>query len=84
MTCAEVVALCSEYVEGRMPFGRRLSFQLHLGICSLCRRYVRQMKVARATLGHLPDTPPSPEVAEALMHHFRSWKAGELPPETGS
>lgn len=75
ISCAQVVELVSDYVEGRMSFAERMRFQFHLGICSHCRAYVRQMKVAVAALGRMPAEPPPPEVADALIATFRDWKA---------
>ena len=44
LTCRELVTLVTEYLEGSLPFADQVRFQLHLGLCRDCRRYLRQMK----------------------------------------
>jgi len=74
LTCREIVELVTEYLEGRMPWMQRLQFQLHVGMCSACRRYLRQMRSTLRTLGTVPDQPLPKEVEQELVARFRSWK----------
>ncbi len=77
LICSQITELVTEYLEGRLPLGQRLRFQMHLGMCRHCRRYLSQMKTTIRTLGVL--RPASiPEVPEELMRRFRTWK-GQVP-----
>ncbi|MBI3071983.1 MAG: zf-HC2 domain-containing protein [Deltaproteobacteria bacterium] len=71
MTCKQLTELVTDYLEGRMPFWQRVSFQLHIGMCRHCRAYLRQMKLTITTLGKLPDEPMPPAVRDALLARFR-------------
>ena len=75
LTCKELVALITEYLEGSLSLTERLAFQLHLGMCRNCRAYLRQMK---GTVGVLRQLPPEealpPPVREELLERFREWK----------
>lgn len=74
LTCREVAELVTEYLEGRMSWMQRLQFQLHVGMCAVCRRYLRQMRATTKTLGKLPDEPLPKEVETELLDRFRAWK----------
>ena len=73
-TCKEVAQLITEYLEGTFSLSQKLRFQMHIGLCLACRNYLRQMKYTVATLRQLPSEPVPPEVKEALMNRFRTWK----------
>ncbi len=44
MSCKEVAALSSQYLDQELPLLRRLSLQLHLMACRTCRGLVRGMR----------------------------------------
>ncbi len=44
LRCRDVADLASDYVDGDLRRSRRLAVRLHLTICRLCRRYVRQLR----------------------------------------
>jgi len=74
LTCREMTELMTDYLEGRLTFGDRLRFQLHLGTCRHCRAYLKQMRHGIQTLGRLPDQPIPKELEAELLRRFRSWK----------
>ncbi|MGH7291048.1 MAG: anti-sigma factor family protein [Myxococcota bacterium] len=74
MTCAELVEIVTDYLEGAMPLRERMRFELHLAICPACRRYILQMKQTIETLGELPSEPIPADVEKALLERFRGWK----------
>lgn len=74
LTCREIAELVTEYLEGRMPWMQRLQFQFHIGMCSACRRYLRQMRSTLQTLGSLPTEPLPKELEVELLARFQSWK----------
>jgi len=77
LSCQQLTELVTEYLEGEMSLGGRLRFQVHLGMCSHCRRYLAQMRATVNTLGQVPDEPIPDQVRDELMERFRDWKQGE-------
>lgn len=74
VTCKEFTEGITDYLEGSQSVLRWLRFQMHLGLCLGCRRYLRQMKQTINKLGHLPNDPIPPAVREELLRRFRTWK----------
>jgi anti-sigma factor ChrR (cupin superfamily) len=67
--------LVTEYVEGDLSWGQWVRFQMHVGICVDCRRYLKQMQDTIAVAGQLPETPLDPDAHAVLLERFRDWKA---------
>ena len=74
LTCRQMTELVTDHLEGRLALGDRLRFQLHLGMCTYCRAYLRQMRQTIAALGRLPDDPMPAKIEDELLRRFRSWK----------
>ena len=75
LTCKEFTEAITDCLEGDLTFAQRVRFQMHLGMCMGCRRYLRQMKLTIRTLGRLPEEPIPPAVRDELLQRFRTWKA---------
>ena len=73
LTCQEVTRLVTDYLEGNLSWRDVIRFQLHLGMCIHCRRYLHDMKVTIRTLGMLPRGTVPDATMNALMERFRSW-----------
>jgi predicted anti-sigma-YlaC factor YlaD len=73
LTCQQMTALITDYLEGRMPFMDRARFQLHIGMCKHCRNNLRQMKLSVAVLGAMPPEPVPGEVMDSLLARFGDW-----------
>jgi len=71
LTCRQLTELVTEYLEGRMPFWRRVQFQMHLGMCRHCRAYLHQMRTTTDALGRLPEEPVPDDVEAELVERFR-------------
>ncbi|MBI3402139.1 MAG: zf-HC2 domain-containing protein [Acidobacteria bacterium] len=74
LTCKELAALVTDYLEGRQSFLERMRFELHLGMCRHCRAYLQQMRTTIDTLGNLPEESIPPEMSKQLLDRFRDWK----------
>ncbi|MGE0397030.1 MAG: anti-sigma factor [Kofleriaceae bacterium] len=74
LSCRDVTELVTDYVEGAMPYGERVSLWIHLAMCRHCRAYLRQYRDTIATLGHLPNDAPPPECRDELLRRFRDRK----------
>jgi predicted anti-sigma-YlaC factor YlaD len=79
LTCRELTELVTDYLEGRLSFGKRVQFRMHVGMCRHCREYLRQMKQTIRMLGKLPDQAMPDDVRNELMHRFRNWKRSTGP-----
>ncbi len=44
LTCEQVSARATEFLEGELTLRERLSIRLHLAMCIHCRRFYRQMR----------------------------------------
>jgi anti-sigma factor ChrR (cupin superfamily) len=75
LTCKEITDLVTEYAEGSLSFMDRIRFQMHIGMCRNCRRYVRQVKATAGALGLLPAPEMPPELEAELLRRFESWKS---------
>jgi anti-sigma factor RsiW len=73
MSCAEVVALVTDYLEGRLSWRERLRVRTHLAGCDGCSGYLAQMKQTIATLGRLPQEEIPQPVLDELMVAFRDF-----------
>jgi anti-sigma factor RsiW len=75
LTCAELVEIVTDYLEGRMPAAQRLRFDEHLAICRWCETYVSQMRDTVRLTGTLREEDLAPEARDALLAVFRDWKS---------
>lgn len=48
LSCKELVANSSDYLDNRLSLSRGLEVRLHLTLCVNCRRFVKQMKISQA------------------------------------
>ncbi|SNS13128.1 zf-HC2 domain-containing protein [Pseudomonas segetis] len=48
LSCKELVANSSDYLDNRLSLSRGLEVRLHLTLCVNCRRFIRQMKISQA------------------------------------
>ncbi|HEY6584604.1 MAG TPA: zf-HC2 domain-containing protein [Gaiellaceae bacterium] len=77
LTCAEVVELVTDYLEGRLSESERRRFDEHLTECDGCTAYVEQMRTTIAVSGRLSPPEPRAEFEERLLQAFRGWRSPE-------
>lgn len=65
LSCKELVARSSDYLDGQLTIGERLMVRQHLLFCRHCRRFLKQMRVAQATVRALPEQPVGDSAALA-------------------
>ena len=53
--CDELTRLASESLDRRLSLKERILIRLHLGMCVLCRRYCRQLRLIHEALKENPD-----------------------------
>jgi predicted anti-sigma-YlaC factor YlaD len=74
LTCAEVVALVTEYLEGGLSGLERERFEEHLGVCDWCLVYLEQMRQTIGSTARLREEGLDPRLQDALIDVFRGWK----------
>lgn len=74
LTCKQITELVTDYAEGQLRLTDQVRFWLHLGMCSHCRSYVRQLRATARALGKLPEPEIPPELQAELLRRFESWK----------
>jgi anti-sigma factor RsiW len=72
MTCAEVAARVTDYLDGALTAAERARFEAHLEGCEDCRRYVAQFAQTLNALGALRAGDPAPDCLDALLDAFRA------------
>ena len=72
-SCKDIAALVSQSLDQKPPLMKRLAIRLHVSMCSLCRRYEKQLRLLREGTGLYADPDVneteerlSPEVKERL------------------
>ena len=73
-TCSELVAVASDYIEGRLPPSERVRLESHLAECESCTTYLEQMRRTITLIGELRPEHVPPEALERLLGVFRTWK----------
>jgi anti-sigma factor RsiW len=72
MTCDEVAARVTDYLEGALSAADRARFESHLDDCDDCRAYVAQFAQTLNALGALRADDAAPEALDALLDAFRA------------
>jgi anti-sigma factor RsiW len=56
----------SNYLDGYLPWRKRLAVGTHLALCSACRRFLRQLRLVKAVLREQPDAALADSEARPL------------------
>ena len=73
LSCKEVLARHSEYIDGEMPAPDSEKWRAHLAACAVCARYDRVLRKGVSLLATKPEIEPEPE----FMLHLRYRLADE-------
>ncbi|MDP3814837.1 anti-sigma factor [Pseudomonas sp.] len=55
LSCKELVARSSDFLDKQLSFRQRLAVRRHLLACKNCRRFIKQMRLSQAVLRQLPQ-----------------------------
>ncbi|WAJ36308.1 zf-HC2 domain-containing protein [Pseudomonas sp. GOM7] len=74
LTCKELVAHSSDFLDGQLTLRQRLAVRAHLAMCGNCRRFIRQMKLTQAVIRQMPEgeLPELDALAERLAQNRRN------------
>lgn len=75
LSCREVSACASDYLDDHLPLLLRLRTGLHLASCADCRAYVRQVVLIQDAVSRLLKHLPSPIIRVHLRQRFRMRRA---------
>jgi predicted anti-sigma-YlaC factor YlaD len=75
ISCKQMTELVTDYLEGRLNFTQRLAFQMHLGMCKVCRAYLAQMRETVRLTGKASTVDMPAAVEAELLQRFRHWQA---------
>jgi anti-sigma factor (TIGR02949 family) len=70
-TCAEVVELVSDYLDGALPEPEAQRVSDHLAGCPGCTAYFEQVRATSASLGRVTADDLPPELRASLLEAFR-------------
>lgn len=70
LTCREVAAAATDYMENAGSASRRAGVWLHLRLCPNCREYLRQLGRSIGLVKRAAEAPPEPAQEEALVALF--------------
>ncbi|MCW2267611.1 hypothetical protein D3C77_134670 [compost metagenome] len=77
LSCKDLVARSSDYLDGQLTLGENLLARQHLLFCKNCRRFIKQMRLAQATIKALPEAPVDDvdEIVQRLTDARREQKS---------
>lgn len=70
LSCREVSACASDYLDDHLPLLLRLRTGLHLASCADCCTYLTQIALIAETCNFLPKHVPSPTNHLRIRRHF--------------
>ena len=76
LSCARIVELITDYLEGVLEESLRARFEEHLSYCPPCREYLAQMRATVEATGRLTEADVPAETMDALMEAFRGGNRG--------
>ena len=77
LTCQQAVELVTDYLEDRMPRGRRRRFEKHLRGCPNCTAYLDQIRTTIRLTGQVEPEQLDASTRDGLIDLYRRFTAGE-------
>ena len=74
-SCQDTAALVSQGLDRRLPLAKRLGARLHLSMCSVCRRYEKQLRLLRRGAARYADpdaNPAEPSLSAEAIERLKS------------
>jgi anti-sigma factor RsiW len=73
MSCRELVALVTEYLDGTLASSERMRFERHVAVCPPCRAHLEQMRETIRASGAITEESISPAARDDLLEAFADW-----------
>lgn len=83
MSCEEFTSLVTDYLDGRVPHGKKIGMWMHRMMCVRCRNYLRQIRELVTfieTHDEAPVIPVDDAIRSELLDRFRKQQdSGDQP-----
>ena len=76
LTCRELVAIVTDYLDGALTDADTRRFDQHLTDCDGCTTYLEQFRQTIGLAGRLEPADVDPQAQDDLLAAFRTWKTG--------
>jgi len=76
MTCAQLVELVTDHLEGALDAAAESRFRIHLARCAACATYLEQLRATVRMLGSIPPESVAPAVRDRLLGAFHDRSRG--------
>jgi anti-sigma factor RsiW len=73
VSCRELAALLTDYLEETMPAGERRRLDAHLAACRDCHAYLDSLRLTLRELGSLGGEELASAAPPELLERFRDW-----------
>lgn len=73
LTCHEVVAILTDYLEGALSAEDRRRVEDHLAVCDGCTYYLEQLRETIRLTGMIDEEQVPDEQKRRLLEAFRDW-----------
>ena len=74
LTCRELVAIVTDYLDGALTDADTRRFDRHLTYCDGCTTYLEQFRQTIGLAGRLEPADVEAQAQEDLLAAFRTWK----------
>ena len=74
MTCQDVIALLSRYLDGALSPGQWTQLETHLAACGNCSEHLAQIRASIRLAGQTEPDELDPATRNALSDLYRSWQ----------
>ena len=79
ISCEHVARMASDYLEHKLGLGGRFAVWSHLLMCSACKAYVEQVRLAREALASLRAPEATPQQVETVLEALRGERGRRSP-----
>lgn len=84
LTCREVIALVTDYLDGALPPADVERFERHINDCDGCDGFVDQIRMTVYATGQAGPEMLTADERERLVAAFRAWNGGATKREPDS
>jgi anti-sigma factor RsiW len=78
MTCQQLMATYTEYLDGEQPIELRDRLEVHMARCASCARYDRVVRQGLRLVREMPELAPSPDFEQRLQHGIFQLRAERM------
>jgi anti-sigma factor RsiW len=75
LVCQQAVELMTDYLEGALTPRDHARFEVHLAACDACLRYLEQLRLTVAAVGHLEPDALDDVLKRELVELYRRWQS---------